>query len=183
MVSSPYSEVVHLMTGTFRNTLTLGSVSICFIFAVTFVMLRINRARVKAYERNKWADRVFLEHKRLQTIFNGIPHYLVMVNSDLIIIDINQRFCSLYGKTQQELIGKHCYAIFHGENSPCREIFVRKSFLSGEVVRDKERHVEIMGRPYIMDVSAIPLYGSKGEVDYVVVYVVDVTEKRRLPKS
>jgi PAS domain S-box-containing protein len=183
VVSSPYREVVHLMSGTFRNTLTLGSVSICFIFAATFVMLRINRARTKASERNIWADRVFLEHKRLQTIFNGIPHYLVMVNSDLIIIDINQRFCSLYGKTQQDLIGKHCYAVFYGENSPFNEDFVRETFLSGEVVRDKERHVEVMGKPYIMDVSAIPLYGSKGEVDYVVVYVVDVTEKRALTEK
>ncbi|MCD6571145.1 MAG: PAS domain-containing protein [Deltaproteobacteria bacterium] len=183
VVTSPYKEVVYLMSGTFRNTLTLGSVSICFIFAATFVMLRINRARIKAYERNRWANKVLLEHKRLQTIFNGVPHYLVMINSGFIITDINQRYCNLYEKSAQEFIGKHCHYVLRGRRSPCDNCLAKQSFRSGDVIRDKERHVEIEGKPYFMDISAIPLFGSKGEVSYVVIYAVDITEKKALTEK
>jgi len=183
VVSSPYKEVVSLMSGTFRNTLALGSVSISFIFAATFVMLRINRERIKAHEGNKWANKVLLEHKRLQTIFNGVPHYLVMINQGYIIIEINQRFCNLYGKSAQELIGKHCHYVLRGRRNICDECLAKQAFQTGELIRDKERHIEIMGKPYFMDMNAIPLFGSKGEVAYVVIYAVDITEKKALTEK
>ncbi|MEA3221690.1 MAG: cache domain-containing protein [Thermodesulfobacteriota bacterium] len=183
VASSPYKEVVSLMSGTFRNTLALGSVSISFIFAATFVMLRINRARIKAHEGNKWANKVLLEHKRLQTIFNGVPHYLVMVNQGYIIIEINQRFCDLYGKSAQELIGKHCHYVLRGRRNICDECLAKQAFQAGELISDRERHIEIMGKPYFMDMNAIPLFGSKGEVSYVVIYAVDITEKKALTEK
>jgi hypothetical protein len=76
IATSPYKEVISLMSGTFNNTLVLGSVSIGFVIVATITMLRINRARAAASERNKWADRVLVAHKRLETIFNGVPHYI-----------------------------------------------------------------------------------------------------------
>ena len=180
VVTSPYSEVIQLMSGTFLNTLTLGSVSIGFVLLATIVMLRINRARAAAHERNRWADKVLVAHKRLETIFNGVPHYLIMIDAAFTIMDVNQRYCDLYGKTREALLGKHCEVDLPPRDNPCLMDVVERCFCTGELIAEHDRRVEIAGKPYIFDISVIPLLGARGEVDCVVQYAVDITEKKAL---
>ncbi|HDP26393.1 MAG TPA: sensor histidine kinase [Deltaproteobacteria bacterium] len=183
VTTSPYSEVISLMSGTFRNTLVLGSVSISFVLIATFIMLRINKARAKASERNKWADRVLVAHKRLETIFNGVPHYLALIDSAFTFADVNQRLCDLYGKKRDEIIDKHCSLDFTENERLCHLDIVEKSFQTGRIVTETDRRKEINGKPYFFDVSAIPLFGARGEVDYVVQYAVDITDKKALTEK
>jgi PAS domain S-box-containing protein len=181
--TSPYSEVIYLMSDTFRNTLVLGSASIGFILIATIVLLRINKARATASERNKWAERVLIAHKRLETIFNGVPHYLAMIDSAFIITDVNQRLCELYGKYRQEIIDKHCSVDFPENDRICHLDIVERCFKTGSIISERDKRVEILGKPYFFDISAIPLFGSKGEVDYVVQYAVDITDKKALTEK
>ncbi len=181
--TSPYSEVIYLMSDTFRNTLILGSVSIGFIFLATLVLLRINKARATASERNKWAERVLIAHKRLETIFNGVPHYLAMIDSAFTIADANQRLCDLYGKSRGEIIDKHCCVDFPEGERLCHTDIVEKCFKTGKIISERDKRMEIQGKPYFFDISAIPLFGSKGEVDYVVQYAVDITDTKALTEK
>jgi PAS domain S-box-containing protein len=181
--TSPYSEVISLMSGTFRNTLTLGSVSIGFVIIATIIMLRINRARAGASERNKWADKVLVAHKRMETIFNGVPHYLALIDAAFTITDINQRLCDLYGMKRKDVIDKHCSVDFSENERICNTKLVERCFKSAQIVTERDTRMEILGKPYFFDMSAIPLFGSKGEVDYVVQYAVDITEKKALTEK
>jgi len=183
IATSPYSEVISLMSGTFRNTLVLGSVSIGFVLLATITMLRINRARAQASERSKWADEVLVAHKRLETIFNGVPHYLMMIDDAFTITDINQRLCDLYGKRREDLLDKHCELDFPETERICRLGLVEKCFRSGSLVTERDTRIEIGGKPYFFDISAIPLFGSRGDVDYVVQYAVDISEKKGLTEK
>ncbi|MBN2297467.1 MAG: PAS domain S-box protein [Deltaproteobacteria bacterium] len=183
VATSPYSEVIYLMSDTFRNTLILGSASIGFVIIATLVLLRINKARATASERNKWAERVLIAHKRLETIFNGVPHYLVMIDSAFTISDINQRLCDLYGKKRSDIIDKHCSIDFPEEERICHLDIVEKCFRSGSIISVRDKRVEIQGKPFFFDISAIPLFGSMGEVDYVVQYAVDITDKKALTEK
>lgn len=183
VASSPYSEVIYLMSDTFRNTLVLGSASIGFVIIATLVLLRINKARAAASERNKWAERVLVAHKRLETIFNGVPHYLAMVDSAFIMIDVNERLCDLYGKKRDDIIDKHCSLDFPDGERICHLNIVEKCFQSKQIVTERDRRVEINGKPYFFDISAIPLFDTKGEVDQVVQYAVDITDKKALTEK
>ncbi len=183
IATSPYSEVISLMSGTFRNTLVLGSVSIGFVLIATITMLRINRARAAASERNIWADKVLVAHKRMETIFNGVPHYLAMIDAAFTITDINQRLCDLYGLRREDVIDKHCSLDFSESERICHTRLVEQCFRSGEIVMQLDTRVDIGGKPYYFDISAIPLFGSGGEVDYVVQYAVDITEKKALTEK
>jgi PAS domain S-box-containing protein len=183
IATSPYSEVISLMSGTFRNTLVLGSVSIGFVLIATITMLRINRARAAASERNIWADKVLVAHKRMETIFNGVPHYLAMIDAAFTITDINQRLCDLYGLRREDVIDKHCSLDFSESERICHTRLVEQCFRSGEIVTQLDTRVDIGGKPYFFDISAIPLFGSEGEVDYVVQYAVDITEKKALTEK
>jgi PAS domain S-box-containing protein len=181
--TSPYSEVIYLMSDTFRNTLVLGSASIGFVLIATIVLLRINKARATASERNKWAERVLIAHQRLETIFNGVPHYLAMIDSAFIIADVNQRLCDLYGKNREEIIEKHCSVDFPENDSICHLDIVERCFKTGTIISERDKRVEILEKPYFFDISAIPLFGSRGEVDYVVQYAVDITDKKALTEK
>ncbi len=181
--TSPYREVISLMSGTFRNTLMLGSVSIGFVLIATIIMLRINRARAGASERNKWADKVLVAHKRMETIFNGVPHYLAMIDAAFTITDINQRLCDLYGLKREDVIDKHCSLDFSENERICNTRLVEKCFKSAGIVTERDTRMDILGKPYFFDMSAIPLFGSKGEVDYVVQYAVDITDKKALTEK
>jgi len=183
IATSPYSEVISLMTGTFNNTLVLGSVSIGFVLVATIAMLRINRARAAASERNIWAEKVLVAHKRLETIFNGVPHYLVMVDAAFTIVDVNERTCELYGVKRSEVLDKHCSLDFTEHERICHTRIIEECFRSGTIVTQSDTRVDIHGKPYFFDISAIPLKGSKGEVDYVVQYAVDITEKKALTEK
>ncbi len=181
--SSPYSEVIYLMSDTFRNTLVLGSMSIGFIVVATLVLLRINRARATASERNRWAEAVLIAHKRLETIFNGVPHYLAMIDPAFIITDVNERLCELYGKRREDIVDKHCSLDFPENERMCNSDIAAKCFTTGQIVTERDMRMEIQGKPYFFDISAIPLFNSRGEVDYVVQYAVDITDKKALTEK
>ncbi len=181
--TSPYSEVIYLMSDTFRNTLVLGSMSIGFITVATLVLLRINRARATASERNRWAEAVLLAHKRLETIFNGVPHYLAMIDAAFIITDVNERLCELYGKRREDIVEKHCSLDFPENERMCNSDIAAKCFTTGQIVTERDMRMEIQGKPYFFDISAIPLFNSRGEVDYVVQYAVDITDKKALTEK
>ncbi|MGC9323851.1 MAG: sensor histidine kinase [Desulfomonilia bacterium] len=183
VATSPYSEIISLMSGTFRNTLVLGSVSIGFVLIATITMLRINKARATASERNKWADRVLVAHQRLETIFNGVPHYLAMIDSAFTIADVNQRLCDLYGMKREDVLDKHCSVDFPENERMCHLDIVEKCFQTGQIITDTDKRKEINGKPFFFDVSAIPLFKSKGEVEYVVQYAVDITDKKALTEK
>ncbi len=183
VATSPYSEVIYLMSDTFRNTLILGSASIWFVIVATLVLLRINKARTAASERNKWAERVLIAHKRLETIFNGVPHYLAMIDSAFVIVDVNERLCDLYGKKREDVIDKHCLLDFPESERMCHLNIVEKCFKTGSIVTERDRRVDIHGKPYFFDISAIPLFDNKGELDNVVQYAVDITDKKALTEK
>jgi len=183
VATSPYSEVIYLMSDTFRNALLLGSVSIGFVIIATLVLLRINKARATASERNKWAERVLIAHKRLETIFNGVPHYLAMIDSAFFMVDVNQRLCDLYGKKREEVIDRHCSLDFSENERMCHLAIVEECFKTGQIVTERDTRVDIQGKPYFFDISAIPLYDNKGEVDNVVQYAVDITDKKALTEK
>ncbi len=183
VATSPYSEVIYLMSDTFRNALLLGSVSIGIVIIATLVLLRINKARATASERNKWAEKVLVAHKRLETIFNGVPHYLTMIDSAFFITDVNQRLCDLYGMKREDVIDKHCSLDFSDNERICYLDIVEECFRSGHIITERDRRVDIHGKPFFFDISAIPLIDNKGEVDYVVQYAVDITDKKSLTEK
>src|SRR5690606_27577287 len=88
-----------------------------------------------------------------------------------------------YGLRREDVIDKHCSLDFSESERICHTRLVEQCFKSGEIVTQLDTRVDIGGKPYFFDISAIPLFGSGGEVDYVVQYAVDITEKKALTEK
>lgn len=183
VVTSPYREVVFLMQGTFKNTLTLGSVSIAFIVIAMLVVLRMNRARTSAAERNKWADQVITANKRLEAVFNGVPHFLIIVDDRMVIKDANENFCGLYNKDRSKITGMNCIDDFEKKQIFCPEDIIQACFDTGSIQQLRDRLIEADGNRRWFDISIIPLTGSTGKNELVVCYGVEITEKKELTEK
>ncbi len=55
----------------------------------------------------------------LETIFNGIPEEIMVVDRDFNVQDVNKVFLDHYGLEKRDCVGRKCYAIIHHSDSPC----------------------------------------------------------------
>ena len=56
-----------------------------------------------------------------RSLLNHIHEDILVIDRDYRITDVNKTFLITTGRTREEVIGRHCYAISHDYNSPCEE--------------------------------------------------------------
>jgi len=119
----------------------------------------------------------------LNRILNGMFDDLMVVDRDLRITDVNQRFLERYQGAHEEIIGRYCYEVTHHSPEPCRDLDhpcpIREVLKTGRYKSAEHRHIDSEGHELIVELSAFPLLGPSGEVEKVVEITRDVTERRR----
>ncbi|MCX5890021.1 MAG: PAS domain-containing protein [Deltaproteobacteria bacterium] len=74
-----------------------------------------DRLRLKVESEIKLAD----QRSHFQRIFDYLPDPVLVLNPDYTIEEVNQTFLNRFQKKAGELIGKHCYEVFHQLDEPC----------------------------------------------------------------
>jgi len=74
-----------------------------------------DRLRLKVESEIKLAD----QRSHFQRIFDYLPDPVLVLNPDYTIEEVNQTFLNRFQKKAGELIGRHCYEIFHQLDEPC----------------------------------------------------------------
>ncbi|MDD3573952.1 MAG: PocR ligand-binding domain-containing protein [Methanospirillum sp.] len=111
------------------------------------------------------------------------------IGSPALILDINNRILNANsiviektGITLDELIGKNCWEIFHGENAvtpvdgcPCVKLLQTKRTETCEI------EVSAFGGTYLVTCS--PILTIDGSVDRIIHIAMDITEKRNAEKA
>ncbi len=115
--------------------------------------------------------------KILETIFNGIPDGVMIVDLDFKVVASNPVMKNIMGFATGDLVGNYCYQMCTGTSEHCsfcnagdvfkkgkpRYTFCTKSF--GEKNEEK-----------VFEVHNFPLYDKDGKVFQILEYVKDVTE-------
>jgi PAS domain S-box-containing protein len=109
-----------------------------------------------------------------QSTFDGVADAIWLLDVDQRILRSNKAAAALFGKSVDEMLGRHCWEIVHGTRQPIPEC---------PVVRMKRsRHRESMelpvnGRWYLVVVD--PLFAPDGALAGAVHIVSDITERKR----
>lgn len=74
-----------------------------------------DRLRLKVESEIKIAD----QRSHFQRIFDYLPDPVLVLNPDYVIEEVNQTFLNRFQKTAGEVIGQHCYQVFHQLEEPC----------------------------------------------------------------
>jgi PAS domain S-box-containing protein len=122
-----------------------------------------------------------------QAIVNSLEDELIVIDRDYRIIQANEAVLSRRGKHRQEVIGKYCYDISHGQQRPCRpphhECPLKAVWVTGKPARVTHCHVyHAKGerRERYLDVIASPIKDRRGNVIAVTELMRDVTEAKEM---
>ncbi len=118
--------------------------------------------------------------KQWNQTFNSIPDIVTFLDTDLRILKVNQQACSILDLSSDEIIGKHCYELFHDSKEPCQDCPLTQTkeslkAFSGEIYHEK------LGKTFL--VSETPVFGELGELEYIAHVAKDITAQKRLEKE
>ncbi|MDZ7695636.1 MAG: PAS domain S-box protein [Deltaproteobacteria bacterium] len=127
-------------------------------------------------ERKKTLEAIKASGRFLQNIFDGIQDGISVLDQDLTIIRCNFRIEDWYAE-HMPLVGKKCYRVYQGLDSPCPWCPSIRAMKTGDV------HSEIVPYPSAekpsgwIELSSFPLRNENGEVVNVIEHVKDITAK------
>ncbi|MEM5871244.1 MAG: PAS domain-containing protein [Candidatus Aenigmatarchaeota archaeon] len=109
-------------------------------------------------------------------ILDAIPELVVLQDKDMKILWANKSACDSVNKKPEELLGLHCYEIWHKRKTPCENCPVRRAWESetkeeGEVKTPDGR---------IWSITAIPIKGKKGKIIQVLEITKEITEVKKV---
>lgn len=82
-------------------------------------------------ERKQAEEEIKSAAAKWQTTFNAMNDAVTLIDNNGIVLQCNQSYLNSLGKTETEILGKHCWEIIHGTNKPidgCPYVKMKKSF-------------------------------------------------------
>ncbi len=106
--------------------------------------------------------------------FNCLEDTMLIIDKGYSIENINNSGLVLLGKSKEEIIGRQCYQVVHGENKlngycPCRQA------LKSTMVESVERYDELFGRHF--SVKSTPIFDENGEITRLVCLMSDISQR------
>lgn len=154
------NQKISLLIGIF----ILGIVLIAFLFYSWNKLLK--------NEIEKRTKELFISNNQLQTTFDGLPHFLIVVNQQLNIINVNQSFCRTAGFEKEQVLGQNINRFMSILPENMADIILATIKLG------EQRHEEfnLEQKTYIM--NTFPLKDDAGEIHSVLIMVQDITQIR-----
>lgn len=129
---------------------------------------------------NEKAEENFVSNDSfLNSILNAVQDGMMILDTDLTIIKINQWMETRFAD-RMPLVGRKCHEIYQGRASPCQICPSLKTLENGEP------HTEIIPLPLEgndekwIELSSFPITDEKGQITGMIEYIKDVTEKKRI---
>jgi two-component system NtrC family sensor kinase len=179
----PYSEVTHVVWGSFQHSAVLILIMACTLLGGTYLGHKINQERIRAEEKVRWGEEILRSQNRLQALFDGAPDAIAIVDRNYRILMVNKTGLNWYKRPMEEFIGKPCHQEFQDRCDLCPNCPAEESFRTGQPAFRERASLVAGGNKYYLQVFTFPLRNSNGEVVEVVEYVKDVTAEKELQRQ
>ncbi len=134
-------------------------------------------SKVDITERKRAEASLSQAKEEWERTFDAVPDLVAIIDRNHRVVRVNRAMAQRVGCTPEEVIGKHCYHLFHGDDDPpdyCPHV---------RMMQDGQEHIsetteEKFGGTYL--VSVTPLYDGNHEVAGCVHVARDITERKRL---
>jgi PAS domain S-box-containing protein len=123
------------------------------------------------------AEQLRLARDRWEQTFNAIDDVITIMDQDFRFVQVNQATARLFGTTPAELLGRHCYVVFHNGDSPCPGCPGLAELKSGEAHNSEVYHPRL-GKHLLVSISRIQ--DGHGRLTGFVHVARDITEQKRL---
>ncbi|MBF8259353.1 MAG: sigma54 specific transcriptional regulator with PAS/PAC sensor, Fis family [Actinobacteria bacterium] len=116
----------------------------------------------------------------LTRILDSITDPLVVYDRDYRIVMVNRALVAIQQRNLEQLIGGHCYKVFHGRSAVCKECHIQDVFRSGEP-QMREKAIRLPnGILRHFDIHAYPVRNAEGDVIQAIEHGRDISERKNL---
>ncbi len=124
-------------------------------------------------ERSRVTDALLkAEEEKWRNSFNALEDVMLIIDKGYNIENINDNGLALLGKSRDEVIGKKCYRIMTGRDSPIEECPCRRT-LETKQVESFDWYEERFGRYF--SIKSAPIFDENGEIVKLVDLRRDIT--------
>ncbi len=121
-------------------------------------------------------------HREWENIFQAIGHPALILSPQHDIMAVNRAAIYATGMTEQALVEKKCYEVFHGKNnvSPPSGCPLEKLVNSGQL-ETNEMPVETLDGVFL--VSCTPVFNSQGHLEKIIHIAMDITDRKQIEET
>lgn len=130
-------------------------------------------------EVQKRTEELYMSRNDLETTFNGLIHWMIVINKDYTIVDVNKSFCDLMKQDKNDIIDKKCRdfpkVLCSADCDNCR--------INQTLLEEKNLQQEFKYRNRIYEMSTFPLKDNLKNTHRVLVMIKDITSGRILEQQ
>jgi len=121
-------------------------------------------------------DQLRTSKRRYRSLFEDVPCYISIQDSNLRIIEANRQHREAFGT----FYGCKCYEVYKQNDQECSPCIVQQTFADGEINVHEEVVTKRDGEQMTVMVTTAPITGADGEIESVIEMSVDITQIREL---
>lgn len=125
-------------------------------------------------------DKLELAHDEIRAIFDSAGVGIVLLDREMRVQAYNKKQTELFITDEACVIGVPCYKVICGHEGPADVCTFMQLMAKGELIRRKD-WISSNGRHF--DVIATPVKNKSGDIVYVVMTYLDITERKRLAED
>jgi PAS domain S-box-containing protein len=130
-------------------------------------------------ERKRMEEVLQASETEKKSILNAISDVVVFQDKSLSIQWVNEAAARSVGKTPQEVVGCHCYELWHGRSEPCEECPVLKALKTGSHANGIRKTPgggwwEVVGEP---------VWDGGGNIVGAIEIARDITERKQVEEA
>ena len=110
------------------------------------------------------------------SLFNAISEPAMILDLENCILEVNEKTIAVTGLSANELIGRRCHEVFHGQSSPPSEC-PYKTMLALHIPQSCPIVVQRLNETHMVSVS--PIYNAAGKIEKVLHIARDITKQRQ----
>lgn len=121
-----------------------------------------------------------MEKQEWEEIFRSISDPSMVLSPDHRIVAVNRAALQSCGLTEDKILGRYCYEIFHRSDSPPADCPLERSKVSGSA-EEREMEVRILNGTFM--VTASPVFNNDGQMVKFFHTCRDIAESKKIEKE
>lgn len=118
----------------------------------------------------------------LQSIFDGIPDGILVMDRDYNVVMFNKAMQKFMGITAEEIEGRYCYSLCFDSKHVCADCYAPSVFANAKAPsRIRTCFRENLEREF--EIWNFPIRNKNGEVHFIIEYMKDITDKLAMEKD
>jgi len=115
-----------------------------------------------------------------QSFFHALPQPVMILDPEYTVMAANLATFEVTGKTENEIVGRKCYELFHGTNQPSSPCPIEK-LLPESWSPPTEIEAETFSRTFL--VSCTPIHDGEGKISRILHLATDITDLKEARRA